>query len=169
MVDKKQGGNIMKIVISGTNEELAQFLCLAALDEKFKVLVQENALEKKEAIDDPNLAEFFDRISWETFYLWHLIYVKGHSKQTDSSGTYLTVNQLMKNKIEERSASARVGGAKKVSKDLGFEEIMFIKWRRDEKRYYIRQEAVPSLLQFLEIHKNVYMEFLDDNDLRWPK
>jgi hypothetical protein len=158
-------GHAMKITVSGTNKELAEFFKLSALDEKFKLLVKENALAKEENLDDRRLEELFGRISWDTFYLWHLICVEGPKRHSE---TYLTVKDLDKFSIKERSASAMVAGTKKVTRSLGMEEVISIKWRNNEKRYYVPDEAKSYILQLVEVHKDEYEEWFQEWRQEWP-
>ena len=155
----------MKIVISGTNKELAEFLKLSALDEKFKMLVKESALAKEESLDDIKLEDLYSRISWDTFNLWHLISIEGPKRHPE---TYLTVEDLEKFNIKERSASAMVAGLKKVTRSLGKEEVISIKWRGGEKRYYVSDEAKPQILQLIEVHKDEYKEWFQERREGWP-
>lgn len=161
----------MKITISGTNKELAQFLKLAALDEKFKSLVEKNALAKEEMLDDSRLETLYGRTSFETLYLWHLISIEGPKRHSDA---YLTVDELERFGIKERSASASIGGLKKVTKSLGMNDVMTLKlWRvtRDaepQKRYFVLDEAKPYILQLIDAHRDAYRDWLQEWLHEWP-
>lgn len=159
----------MKIEISGTSEELSQFLMLSTLDKKFEMLIKQNAVSKKEKLDDPRFEELYSRISWETVFLWDTIYAKGHRIQDQPWAVYLTSDELQREKIDERSASARVGGAKKVTQQLGMEDILSVKWREGEKRYFISDSSIAPMLQVIELDMNNYKEYLKEENLNLPE
>ena len=65
----------------------------------------------------------------------------------------------------QQHASNRVGGAKKVSNRLGIEEVLFIKYAKNQKRYYAAADAENTFLQFLKMEDKAYREFLDGEGL----
>jgi len=152
----------MQITISGTERELADFLKnFGNTEAVLKTLIENNALEQKLAFDDPKIAEYFDRIGWATVDLAKVIW-KNAGDQSDKNGVYLTVKQLEKLGIQERTASARIGGSRRVCADLEIEDVLSLKVRDEEKRYYFRPSAKSTILQCLEKKENVdgYQEYL---------
>ena len=154
----------MKITISGTKQELAAFLKDFDNPENvMKMLVTNDAVEKTISYDDPIIAQYFGRVSWATYHLAKVIW-ENAGTQSNERGLFLTVEQLEKHEIGERTASARVGGSKRVCADLGIDDILFLKWVRGIKYYYVRSDAIPTLMQCLEddeSQKN-YKEYLDE-------
>lgn len=117
------------------------------------------------------LYEWFEKISWQTFYFGHLIAV--HSKelnQHDAHGYYLDSEQLSKFDISERSAASRVGGSRRVCKTINSIDILFIRTQSKEKRkkFYISIDAIDDLLSIAEESDAEYREELKGMGTKHP-
>jgi hypothetical protein len=163
----------MKITVSGTQAELVQFFKAFKVDaQKFKQLVESGLVEKEVSIDDEEIYKVLNEVSWESIWLAELIMEHGTDEgQIDSQGIYLTPKQIQEiGGIDERAASARVGGFKKVGSRLEVEtDILFIKFKKGEKRYYLYDEAISTLKQFIENSEEDYREHLEDNEIPDPR
>lgn len=163
----------MKITVTGTESELVQFFKGFKLDvQKFKQLVESGLVEKEIGIDDKEVYEVLGGVSWESIWLAELILEHGtDEEQVDLHGVYLTPKQIQEfGEIDERAASARVGGFKKVSSRLEVEnDVLFIKVKKGEKRYYVSDDSVSTLKQFIENFDEDYREYLEDNEILDPR
>lgn len=163
----------MKITVTGTQVELTKFFKAFNVDpQKFKALVEGGLVEKADVIDDKDIYRVLDGVSWETIWLAELILEHGMKvKQEDANGVYLTPEQVEEfGDLGERAASARVGGAKKVSSRLEVDdEVLSIKIKKGEKRYYISEGAISTFKQFLEAKDDEYRGYLEDNDIADPR
>ena len=110
-------------------------------------------------------------MSWESIYLAHLILVNAGSVQEDELGYYLNLEQLEKFGLTERKVASRVGGAKRVGKRLNINYILFARKRRDGmgKDYYLSKEYISTLLSHIEEKDFEYREYLEENNLKYPK
>jgi len=163
----------MKITLVGTQSELDKFFKGFNVDsQKFKQLVESGLVEKKISFDDKDIYMVLEGVSWETIWLAELILEHGTDEgQVDPIGVYLTPKQILKfGEIDERAASARVGGFKKVSSRLGVEtDVLFIKVKKGGKRYYLSDDSISTLKQFLENKDDVYREYLEEYEICDPR
>jgi len=152
----------MKITISGTEQELAAFLNnFNKSEELVQLLVKNNALEQKVEYDDAAIASYFDRVSWATVHLAKTIW-ENAGEQSDDKGLYLTTEQVESFGMGERTASARVGGSRKVCGALEIDDILFLKIVSNTKRYYLRSDAIPTIMQCLADQKQGYQDYLEE-------
>ena len=171
----------MKISISISPKEVTQLANDLNFDpiKFFEILSRFGTSDRSEVSnsDIPNnyslemLYEWFEKISWQTFYFSHLIAV--HSKelaQYDTHGYFLDSLQLSKFGISERSAASRVGGSRRVCKAINSIDILFIRTQSKEKRkkFYINIDAVDDLLQIVEENDKEYGEELEDMGVEHP-
>ena len=162
----------MKITMTGTQMELANFFKEFNIDpQKFKALVEGGLVEKADHVDDKEIYKVLNDVSWETIWLAELILEHGMKvKQVDANGVYLTPEQIeLFGELSERAASARVGGCKRVSSRLEVEDILSIKTKKGEKRYYLSEAAISTFKQFLEKNDDDYRGYLEDNDSADPR
>ena len=117
------------------------------------------------------LDEWFDEVSWETFYLCHLILVHSKQKgQVDEKGCFLDSHQLEEFEISGRSSSSRVGGSRRVCKRINAIDILFIRNQKNRKLFYVSADAIEDigrLLKDSDIDAE-YREYLDTEKLTYP-
>lgn len=163
----------MKITVTGTQSELVEFFKgFKVSDQKFKQLIESGLVEKEIGIDDKEVYEVLKEVSWESIWLAELILEHGTDEgQVDSQGVYLTPKQIKEfGELDERAASARVGGFKKVSSRLEVKtDVLYIKVKKGEKRYYLSDDSVSTLKQFIENTEEDYREYLEDNEIPDPR
>jgi hypothetical protein len=163
----------MKITVTGTQMELTKFFKAFNIDpQKFKALVEGGLVEKADHVDDKEIYKVLQDVSWETIWLAELILEHGMKvKQEDANGVYLTPEQIeLFGKLGERAASARVGGSKRVSLRLNVEDdVLSIKMKKGEKRYYLSEAAISTFKQFLDTYDDDYRGYLEDNDIADPR
>jgi hypothetical protein len=162
----------MKITVTGTQMELTTFLKAFNIDpQKFKALVEGGLVEKADLVDDKELYKALNDVSWDTIWLAELILEHGMKvKQEDANGVYLTTEQIERfGALGEKAASARVGGSKRVSSRLGLDDILLIKMRKGEKRYYLSEATISTFKQFVENYDDDYRGYLEDNDIADPR
>ena len=118
------------------------------------------------------LNDWFEKISWQTFYFSHLIIVHAKQlKQYDSYGYYLDSSQLFKlGGISERSAASRVGGSRRVCKAINSIDILFIRSQSKERRklFYVNSDAIDDLHRIVNESDKDYREELDSLGLDYP-
>lgn len=171
----------MRISISISAEEVTQLSKNLGLDPiKFlDTLSQFRVDEGFIAIDSdvPNnynaemLYEWFEKISWQTFYFSHLILVHSMAlNQHDAFGYYLDSSQLSDLGIIERSAASRVGGSRRVCKVINSIDILFIRTQSKEKRklFYVNIDAADDLLRIVKERDEDYRDALEGMDLEYP-
>ncbi|MEA3547259.1 MAG: hypothetical protein U9R66_06310 [Thermodesulfobacteriota bacterium] len=171
----------MKISISISSEEVTKLSKSLGIDpiKLLDTLSRFGVTEESITTDSdvPNnysaeiLNEWFEKISWQTFYFSHLIIV--HSKalnQHDAFGYYLDSSQLSEFKISERSASSRVGGSRRVCKAINSIDILFIRTQRKERKklFYVNLDAVDDLMRIVDERNEDYREELEDLELEYP-
>ena len=171
----------MKISISISTEEATQLSKNLGIDPiKFlDTLSQFGVSEEFIATNsgDPNnyspevLDEWFEKISWQTFYFSHLILV--HSQvlsQHDAYGYYLDSSQLSKLGISERSASSRVGGSRRVCKAINSIDILFIRTQSKERRklFYVNLDAVSDFMGIVDESNEDYRDELERMGIDYP-
>jgi len=171
----------MKVSISISPEEVTQLSNSLHIDPvKFLDILSRFGVSEKSITSDsdvPNnysvemLYEWFEKISWQTFYFGHLIIV--HSKalnQNDAYGYYLDSSQLSKLGISERSAASRVGGSRRVCKAINSIDILFIRTQSKEKRklFYVNLDAVDDLVRIVNENNKDYREELEGMGVEYP-
>ncbi len=161
------------ITIDGSPEELSDFCEKRGIDLKSLTKNIEATLGQTDK-DEPNykkIKKAFRKMSWESVYLAHLILINAGSDQEDEFGYYLNLEQLEKYGLTERKVASRVGGAKRVGKRLNINYILFARKRRDGtgKDYYLSKEYISSLLRYIEKKDFEYREYLEENNLEYPK
>ncbi len=164
-----------EIKVRGTEQQIVNLL---EKSDFFKMIVDSGQITLDQNGDNPDLLKVFEDVSWGTFHLTHLIFVHGAYKE--GKGKYLTQGELLEEysldedgKIffkNDQALTAKVGGAKKVSQKYGMPEILKtrIVLSNDEKRYYLPEPAIPVLEQCLELHNDVYREWLDGKGYSYP-
>jgi len=117
------------------------------------------------------LYDWFEKVSWPTFYFCHLIIVQAKVKQQqDNYGYFLSAEQLDKLDIPERSASSRVGGSRRVCKTINSIDILFIRTQSKEnkKLFYVNNDAVADLKRIINEFDDEYREALKSENLSYP-
>ena len=169
----------MKISISITPEEVATLAKELRVDPKifFESLSKISVVEQDISSDIPNnyslemLYDWFEKVSWPTFYFCHLIIVKAKiKKQQDSHGYFLTAPQIENLGISERSASSRVGGSRRVCKAINSIDILFIRTQSKEnkKLFYVNNDAIDDLVRIVNEFDGEYREALEAEGLSYP-
>ena len=105
-------------------------------------------------------------------FIWpHLILINAGSDQENELGYYLNLEQLEKYGLTERKIASRVGGAKRIGKRLNIKYILFARKRREGmgKDYYLSKEYISLLLRYIEKKDLEYREYLEENNLEYPK
>lgn len=163
----------MNITISGTREEMSQFVRDLTLDAEkiLKILIDSKLVQEEEKVDDQLIFQLFEKLSFDTIYLAHIIMLYSEPHQKTSYGIYLEYDILETLKISERSAASRVGGARRVCKRMGINDVLFIRKRKKDKikRYYLAMNAVSTLQQFIEIKNTEYRDFLYHEGAEYPE
>lgn len=162
----------MEITVKGTQEQLlAFFKGLSSNENTSEILTrlaEAGVLSSVKGNDSEAIYQALETLSWETIYLAHIIFLRG---EEDDKGKFMSYDQLKDipytsegDTMSERSMSARVGGAKKVSKRHGLKcYLLDIKLMPGkEKRFYLSADALTTFEQFLEREKDHYKEWLDD-------
>ncbi len=158
----------IQIRVRGTENQIKNLL---AENKLLEVLVKEGKISTDTQGDNPEMLGAIWDLSWDTIHLAHIILMHGTE---DTKGRYMTSDDLLAYELgpkgkkfkSERNLSARVGGAKLVSQRHNLPEILRIKWLSGEKRYYLTQEALPSLEQI--VHEEEYREDLEDKGFFFP-
>jgi hypothetical protein len=164
----------MKITIEGTQEQLLTFFkALASNGNSTEILTrlaEAGVLTTEAGNDNEAIYQALEDLSWETIYLAHLIFLRGDE---DAKGKFMSCDQLKNipyttegDKMSERSMSARVGGAKKVSKRHKLKNnILDIKLMPGrEKRFYLSADVITTFEQYLEQENAHYKAWLESGD-----
>lgn len=162
----------LEIRIRGTESQLKTFLA----ENKFlEAIVKAGKISMDADGDNPKMFDALWDLSWETIQLAHIIFVHGTE---NSRGRYMEIDDLLAYKLNsqgqsfenDRTPSARVGGAKRVMLRHGLPEVLKIKYisSSDEKRYYLTTEAIPVLEQFIQAYDEEYREYLEENGFFYP-
>ena len=161
------------ITLDGSSEELSDFCEKRGIDLKLATENIEATLGKADGVEPEHkkIRKAYRKMSWESIYLAHLILVNAASVQENELGYYLNLEQLEKYGLTERKIASRVGGAKRVGKRLNINYILFARKRQDGmgKDYYLSEEYIPSLLLYIEQKNFEYREYLEENNLEYPK
>lgn len=163
----------MKITITGTPNEIRSLVEDVSLDitQLVRMMEQSTMLELGEGYDDEKIMEFFNSVSWETVYLMDVIAKTALPTQRNDKGIFLGIDDLSDYDIDEKSASSRVGGSRRVCTRLNIDDVLFIRKTKKNKvkRYYLREDVISVLNQFLETYQDDYLEFIEDEGLDNPQ
>lgn len=157
--------------IEGTSDELRNFFKGRGFDfgEMVKDVQPIIVVGDQGEPDFEKIEQAFESMSWDSFYLTHIIFVKAGG-QSNKHGRFLTLDQLVDYGISERSVGSRVGGVKRLSKRLNINYLLFTRKRRDGKgkNYYMSNEYVQYFQRLLDKNDEEYREFLEDEELEYP-
>jgi len=173
----------MNIVLEGTQMEMTEIISTILQSSKTVNLVTSQdanlyikpsgSLEPDD-VEERDYWDAFERVSWEIIYLAHLVLV--YKEGEDSRGEYISMDKLLSIDIgngvnlSQRQISARVGGAKRVTKSFNIDSMMDFARTKSSmtKRIYIFRSCIEQLHRFLEESDATYRQWMESEGLTFP-
>lgn len=148
----------VNLSISGSDKEVSDFFTALVGHEAGSVLEKLHdigAISKSSPVAD-ELYPIIKSLSWSTIYLCHLL---------AQANKDLTLNTTVLNDtfgINDRAASARVGGLVKVCNRTGVEPFIKIRTYDSTKTLTLREEVVPMLERYIEENRADYDDWVSN-------
>jgi hypothetical protein len=160
----------IQIIIRGVESQINHLLAETNL---FGILVKEGQIVVSTDGDNPEMMDAIWTLSYESVHLMHIIASHGIE---ETKGKYMTQEALLAyelnpegEKLTGKNLSARQGGVKRLTGRRGLPDIIRTITVKGEKRYYLTQEAIPSLEQNLILHDEEYRGWLDEKGFSYPQ